>query len=537
MTVESDSARFKLLYDLGCGFAARTDLKDLLPFIMEKCRDALNAEGASLLFLDRDRDEFYFPFVSGSDYGATSKLANLRFPADQGVAGAAIINGRSLKVDDAQHDIRHYHRADVTTGFVTRNLIATPLISPDGPVGVIEVINRRGQEAFSEDDVHFLEALAGSITIAIENARFYEQVKESEAKLRTQMGALRRDLARQDHFSEMVGSAPAMAEVFQLMEAAAGSSITVLIQGETGSGKELVARGIHKASARADGPFLAINCAAMPENLLESELFGHRRGSFTGALRDNPGLFRAATGGTVFLDEVGDMPLAMQAKLLRVLEEEEVVPVGESFPIKVDVRVLSATNRDLRAAIKAGTFREDLYYRLAVFPIRVPPLRERLTDVPLLIQRFLKLACERHRKNVPGFDESAIKTLEAFDWPGNVRELQNEVERAVALARNGEMITVERLSAIVRAGSSLIAAKPETVIPPPPPVAEDDKIDAEDDDFGSEEGSLREARAAFESRYITGILQRCEGNISRAAKLMGVSRVQLQRKVKEYGLR
>ena len=391
MTVESDSARFKLLYDLGCGFAARTDLKDLLPFIMEKCRDVLNAEGASLLFLDRDRDEFYFPFVSGSDYDATSKLANLRFPADQGVAGAALSSGRSLTVDDAQKDVRHYHRADQATGFVTRNLIATPLISPGGPVGVIEVINRRGQGTFTEEDVHFLEALAGSITIAIENARFYEQIKESEAKLRTQMGALRRDLARHDNFSEMIGSAPAMAEVFQLMEAAAGSSITVLIQGETGVGKELVARGIHQASARADGPFLAINCAAMPEHLLESELFGHRRGSFTGALRDNPGLFRAASGGTVFLDEVGDMPLAMQAKLLRVLEEEEVVPVGESFPIRVDVRVLSATNRDLRAAIKAGTFREDLYYRLAVFPIRVPPLRERRTDVPLLIQRFLKL--------------------------------------------------------------------------------------------------------------------------------------------------
>jgi Nif-specific regulatory protein len=532
LEVEAESARFKLLYDLGCGFAARTEIVDLLPFVLSKCREALNAEGASILFLDRDRNEFYFPYVSGADSVATSRLSDLRFPADQGVAGAALRSGRSLKVDDAQGDSRHYRRADETTGLLTRNMIATPLISPGGPVGVIEVINRLGQDAFSDEDVHFLEALAGSVTIALENARFYAQVKESEARLRTQMGALRRDLARHDNFNEMVGSAPAMAEVFQLMEAAAASSITVLIEGETGAGKELVARGIHQASARADGPFLAINCAAMPENLLESALFGHRRGSFTGALRDSPGLFRSASGGSVFLDEVGDMPLAMQAKLLRVLEEEEVVPVGESFPIKVDVRVVSATNRDLRAGIRAGTFREDLFYRLAVFPIRVPPLRERREDVPLLVQRFFKIACDRHRKSIAGFDSPAMQALEAFRWPGNVRELQNEIERAVALARNGETIGVQRLSAVVRAGNEARSepSSPELTV-------SDLKIGAEPDASGSQEGSLREARAAFEARYITDVLRRCDGNISRAAKLMGVSRVQLQRKVKEYGLR
>jgi Nif-specific regulatory protein len=532
---ESDSARFKLLYDLGCGFAARTELEDLLPFIMAKCREALNADGASLLFLDRDRNEFYFPYVSGSDSGATSKLSALRFPADRGVAGAALIGGRSLKVDDAQGDARHYHAADQTTGLITRNLIATPLISPQGPVGVIEVINRRGQDAFSDEDIHFLEALAGSITVAIENARFYAQIKESEAKLRTQMGALRRDLARHDSFSEMIGSAPAMAEVFQLMEAAAASSITVLIEGETGAGKELVARGVHRASTRADGPFLAVNCAAMPENLLESELFGHRRGSFSGAMRDNPGLFRSASGGSVFLDEVGDMPLAMQAKLLRVLEEEEVVPVGESFPIKVDVRVLSATNRDLRAAVKTGTFREDLFYRLAVFPIRVPPLRERREDLPLLIDRFLKIASERHHKSIAGFDDAAMRLLGAFDWPGNVRELQNEVERAVALARNGQTIGADRLSSIVRSGvqAALRTAHADPIVAD----AENESDLDEADGSEPEEGSLRQARAAFEARYIADVLRRCEGNISRAARTMGVSRVQLQRKVKEYGLR
>jgi Nif-specific regulatory protein len=534
---ESDSARFKLLYDLGCGFAARTELDELLPFIIANCRDALNADGASLLFLDRDRNEFYFPYVSGSDTGATTLLAGVRFPADQGFAGVALKSGRSVKVDDVQHDSRFFHGADQKTGLTTRNLVATPLMSHQGPLGVIEIINRRGTSAFSDEDVHFLEALAGSIAIAIENARLYAQIRESEATLRTQVGALRRDLARHDRFSEMVGTAASMTEVFQLMEAAAASAITVLIVGETGTGKELVARGIHNAGARAEAPFLAINCAAMPEHLLESELFGHRRGSFTGALRDNPGLFRAAHGGTVFLDEIGDMPLAMQAKLLRVLEEEEVVPIGESFPVKVDVRVLSATNRDLRAEIKRGTFREDLYYRLAVFPIRVPPLRERLEDVPVLAERFLKSAAERHHKRIAGFDDAAMRVLTAFDWPGNVRELQNEIERAVALTREGETISASRLSSIVKEGRTA------SETPTPAPAADSNPqiapvgtraISAEP---VSDDGSLREARAAFEARYIADILRRCDGNVSRAAKVMGVSRVQLQRKVKDYNLR
>jgi transcriptional regulator with GAF, ATPase, and Fis domain len=271
-----------------------------------------------------------------------------------------VTTGKSLKIDDVQNDRRHYLGTDKTTGLATRNLIATPLNSLQGPIGVIEVVNRRGGPAFSDEDLHLLEALSGSIAIALDNARLYAEARQAEARLRTQVGLLRRDLASQLRFDEMVGTGPAMAEVFHLMETAAASSITVLIEGETGTGKELVARGIHRASARADGLFLAINCAALPETLLESELFGHRRGAFTGAIRDQPGLFRSATGGTVFLDEVGEMPASMQAKLLRVLEQAEVVPLGESVPSKVDVRVLSATNRQLRSDVQQGKFRSDL---------------------------------------------------------------------------------------------------------------------------------------------------------------------------------
>jgi len=378
----AEAARFRLLYDLGCAFAAKTDLGELIRFVIERCREALNAEAASVLLLNPEGTELYFPYVSDDDAEVASRLANLRLPADRGIAGAALREKRPILVADAQHDPRFYPGIDRETRMVTRSIIAVPLRSRRGAIGVLQVLNRRDGGFFGAEDLAFLETISGSIAISIENARLYLQLRDSEASLRTQVSVLRRDLAKNTLFSEMVGSGPAMEEVFRLMESAATSMITVMIQGETGTGKELVARGIYQAGERSEAPFIAVNCAAVPENLLESELFGHRRGAFTGAVRDNPGVFRAAAGGVVFLDEVSEMPGRMQAKLLRVLEAEEIFPIGESTPVKVDVRVLSATNRDLEDEVRKGNFREDLYYRLSAFPIHLPPLRERREDVP-----------------------------------------------------------------------------------------------------------------------------------------------------------
>jgi two-component system response regulator AtoC len=374
-----------------------------------------------------------------------------------------------------------------------------------------------------------LERLAESIAVAIQNARRFGQAKVAERRLQGQLGALRRELSRHDRFAEIIGVSPAMAEIFPLIESAAASSITVLIEGDTGTGKELVARAIHRTSARADGPFLAINCAAMPEALLESELFGHRRGAFTGATDDQLGMFRAAAGGTLLLDEIGDMPAAMQAKLLRVLQEGEVTAVGDTRPRKVDVRVLSATNRDLKSAVQTRAFREDLYYRLAAFPIRLPPLRERREDIPLLAARFLEAAAERHHKRISGFDPEVLELLTLSNWPGNVRELQNEVERAVALAHDGDSIKVGHLSPAVRALTPQTPATSEDSEPRgAEPIAEP---------IASAGSPLRLARATFEARYIADVLGRCQGNISHAAKALKISRVALQKKMKEYRLR
>jgi len=317
-----------------------------------------------------------------------------------------------------------------------------------------------------------------------------------------------------------------MAEVFRLMESAAASSISVVIEGETGTGKELVARGIHRESERAGGPFLGVNCAALSETLLESELFGHRHGAFTGAVRDKRGLFEAATGGTLFLDEITEAPPSMQAKLLRVLQEGEVIPVGDTRAHKIDVRIISATNRNLEDEVGARRFRKDLYYRLATFPIHVPPLREHREDIPLLAGRIVTRACEKQHKRIRGIEPAAMELLVLPDWQGNVRELENELERAVALARNGETIGPSHLSPRLRAGSSVSGAATE--------MAATSVATKRESSSGR---SLKHGRAEFEARYIAEILKQHDGNVSRAAKALGLSRVTLHKKLKGYSIR
>jgi transcriptional regulator with PAS, ATPase and Fis domain len=358
----------------------------------------------------------------------------------------------------------------------------------------------------------------------------YERLQHVADGLRAQVGVLRRDLARRDGFVDLVGTGTVMNEVFRLMESAAASPIAVLIEGETGTGKELVARGIHRASARGEGPFVAVNCAALPESLLESELFGHRRGAFTGATQDRKGLFEAAGGGSIFLDEIGEMPAAMQAKLLRVLQEGEIVRVGESVPRRVDVRVLSATNRSLEALVDDGQMRADLFYRLSAFPILLPPLRERRDDIPLFVAHFIKEAARQHEREIAGVEAEALELLSQAEWPGNVRQLRNEVERAVALARSGETIGVRHLSARHREPRRAESTA-ETVPEPAAALFPSALLDPR------ETPDLRIARAAFEAHHIRAVLRLHAGNVSHAARALGLSRAMLQKKMKDYELR
>jgi len=521
--VADTAARLRLLYDCCCAFAARLDLDELVPLVLTKCRDALQAEAAAVLLLDEEHDELDFSYLGDQAPDVVARLKTLRIPAGRGIAGAVLRDRQPVRVDDARSDPRFYPDVDRITGLETRALMCVPLVGREAAIGVLQVVNHRDGSRFSDDDLEFLEGLAAGVVVAIENARVHTKIKGEERRLRTEVGVLRRDLARREGFAEMVGSGSAMASVFRLMESAAASQIPVLIEGETGTGKELVGRGIHRASARADGPFVAVNCAAFPESLLESELFGHRRGAFTGAIQDKPGLFQTASGGTLFLDEIGEMPPPMQAKLLRVLQEGEVQAVGDTRPRKIDVRVISATNRDLEAEVENGNFRQDLYYRVATFPIGLPPLRERREDIPLLAERILRGSATRHAKRILGFTADVLGAFDRFAWPGNVRELENEIERAVALTRDGHEIGLEHLSPkLVRTSSAPVTASGEAAAP---------MIAATVD------GPLREARDAFEADYIRRILGQHSGNVTRTAQALGLSRVMLQKKMKEYGLR
>jgi Nif-specific regulatory protein len=521
----------RLIYELGHTFASRLDLDELLGLVVRKCREVFDAEGVSVLLLDPQRNEFYFPYFSDLDPKVSARLMQMRFDASKGVAGSVLRDGHSVRIDNVKLEPNFYSLIDEHTGFQTRSIIAALLVVDGTRLGVIEVLNPIHREIFSDDHLALLEALADSIALAINNANRVDLLRTSAEKLRTEVGALRRDLARHEISSEVIGASPEMTEVFRLMDSAAvAPSIAVLLEGETGTGKELVARAIHRMSTRADKAFLAVNCAALSEHLLESELFGHRRGSFTGATHNQPGLFRAANGGVIFLDEIGEMPLSMQPTLLRVLQDGEIMSVGDTRPERVDVRVFSATNRDLRAAVAAGTFRADLYYRLAAFPIRLPPLRMRRRDIPLLAARFLALANARHQKEIRGLDPAALDLFERYDWPGNIRELQNEIERATVLTPSGETIKPAQLSTEVRAGAARPVPKAiET------PLAEKPESEASKSDKGPP--TLREARSGFEARFIAEVLARNGNNVSHSAEMLGLSRIQLQRKMKEYGLR
>ena len=379
-------------------------------------------------------------------------------------------------------------------------------------IGVIELRNKI-DGTFTSADLRFLDALSGSIAIAIENAMLYRQLKDSEACLREEVFVLNREIAGHSRFEDLVGVSLPMLEVFRLMERAIRNPVNVLLEGESGTGKELIARAIHYNGPRRTRSFVPVNCGAVPEGLLESELFGHKRGAFTGAVSDRKGLFEVADGGTIFLDEVGDMSPAMQVKLLRVLQDGELMRVGESEKQRhVDVHVISATHRDLEDEIKRGRFREDLFYRLCTFPIPVPALREHADDIPLLINHIVARTAAKFGRTLKGVSSTALHILSTYPWPGNVRELENEIERAAALA-DDDLIEAKHLR-------SKVTSKPR--------VQPAGRLKLT---------TLKGARTVFEEEHLAEVLRTHHGNASSAAKALGISRVMLQKKIKAYGLR
>jgi two-component system nitrogen regulation response regulator NtrX len=330
---------------------------------------------------------------------------------------------------------------------------------------------------------------------------------------------------------EIVGQSPALRTVLESVKRAAPTNATVLLLGESGVGKELVARAIHRNSARASGRFIQVNCAAIPEELIESELFGHEKGSFTGATEKQIGKFEQADHGTIFLDEIGDMSPKTQAKVLRVLQEQEVERIGSSRTIKVDVRVIAATNKNLEEAITRGEFREDLYFRLNVIPVVVPPLRERREDIPLLVQHFGRRTSEEHNLKPRRFDPAAIEALQRYRWRGNIRELRNTVERLMIMAA-GDVVRVEDLPAEIRSGDTASrgsSSEGATVTPSTSAAA--------DDSLALTGNTLREFKDAAERAYLVQKLRETNWNISKTAEIIDTPRSNLYKKLEQYGIK
>jgi Nif-specific regulatory protein len=382
---------------------------------------------------------------------------------DSGFA-AAIVNyvrrsSQSLVISDAAADPRFASDPYVIRQR-PRSILCVPILHQRRVTGVLYLENNLAPDAFTADRIQITQILASQAAISAENAALYEEMKEeiqqrknAESALRAALSEveqlknrlqaenlyLQEEIKTQHNFEEIVGSSPAIQKVFQSIERVAGTDATVLITGETGTGKELVARAIHNLSRRKDSPLIKVNCAALPAGLIESELFGHEKGAFTGAFARKKGRFELADRGTMFLDEVGELPLETQVKLLRVLQEQEFERVGGSQTLKVDVRVIAATNRNLQDVVREGAFRSDLFYRLNIFPIHIPPLRERLPDVPVLTNYFVSRCARRAGKKIESVSAEAVETLLRYPWPGNVRELANVLERAVILCDGGSL--------------------------------------------------------------------------------------------------
>jgi len=403
------------------------------------------------------------------------------------------------------HDTQEVNRpsASIRT-HPSRSVIMAPIIIEGEVLGAIQVGSRQG-DVFSERDLDLTNVLAQQLATVLSGARLLERLRKAESRLEGECEYLKEQLGHGPALEEMVGTSAGITEVKRQIEAVAPSSTTVLITGETGCGKELVARAIHEHGPRKAATFAAVNCSALSKGLLESELFGHLKGAFTGAHRDRKGLFEVAHNGTLFLDEIGDLPTDLQPKLLRALEEGMVTPVGSSRPRQVDARVVCATNRDLEQAVKEGAFRMDLLYRLNVFTVRVPPLRERREDIVSIAENFLAKFSHQHGREHPGLAPGVIAAFQGYSWPGNVRELKNEMERACLLSPAGKPIGLGHLSERLGGGETELV--------------------------GEIDGTLKDMMEKLERVVLQTALERHSGNRTRCARALGISRQALISKI------
>jgi formate hydrogenlyase transcriptional activator len=428
--------RYRALLEINNAIVTHLGREELLQSVSKILRRILPLDGAVITLYNPETEHFrYFAlethlsteyFRTGLEVHRKESLVTEIFERQHGAIRRDLEKEQKVPND----------RRLIEVGIVSDCIV--PLIVGGKSIGTLGIGSTR-KDQYCEADMQLLQEVANQVALAVANMRSYEEIGELKARLEKENVYLREEIRTDHNFEEITGNSPALLAVLRKVEQVAPTDSTVLIYGETGTGKELIARAIHDRSERKKRPLVKVNCSAISAGLVESELFGHVKGAFTGALERHVGRFELADGGTIFLDEIGELPLATQVKLLRVLQEREFEAVGSNRPVRVDVRVIAATNRNLQESIRAGEFRADLFYRLNVFPVEVPPLRERSSDIPQLAMFFLARFSKKLGKEIQGMSPGTLERLSAYPWPGNVRELQNVIERAVILSRGATL--------------------------------------------------------------------------------------------------
>jgi len=490
------TATIDRLKEISTWVSSVQDLDRLLELIIETATRMMDAKASSLLLVDPKTRKLYFKVATGEKKIDVKKF---QIEIGQGIAGVVAQTGEPLLIQNVAKDPRWYKQISESIGFKTKSIACVPMKVKGDIIGVVEIIDKADGGTIQNEDLKLLSVFADLAALAIGNAR---KIAHDRREIR--------DL-REELYSrfEIIGESQAVRKVISDAIKVANSKTSTLILGESGTGKELLARLIHRAGARKEEPMIVLNCAALPETLLEDELFGHEKGAYTGATNRKIGKFELADNGTIFLDEIGEMSPMMQSKLLRILQEGVFYRVGGNESIPVDVRVISATNRDIEKEVTEGRFREDLYYRLNVVQIRMPSLRERREDIPLLAEHFVRMfGLERGVRNFK-ISATAMKRICEYDWPGNVREMKNAIERAVVMG-NGEEIKPEDLPAF-----SAACEYP-----------------------GMQLGlTMKQAVDMFKKEFIGLNLKNTGGNRSLAAKNMQIQRTYLSRLIARYGLK
>jgi Nif-specific regulatory protein len=506
MQLQSDQIRKRLtsLIDATQQLIGMTEPEELLQNILESALRLFAADACSIALIDEADQQLAFAFTLGG-----AKVEEFRLPLGQGIVGWVAEKGEGVISNDVSQDPRFLGQVDRKTGFRTKAVLCAPLRYEGRVIGAIEVLNTATPGGFTQEDLDLLLAFGGLATPALQRTKTFSTVRNAKTAFQEVV---------QERYRLVSGASPLMQEVIRLARSVAVAHSTVLLLGESGTGKEVMARAIHHWSPRVEQPFVAVNCVALTPELLESELFGHEKGAFTGAIAQKKGKFELADGGTIFLDEIGDLASHLQAKLLRVLQEREFQRVGGTRDIRVNVRVIAATNRDLRRAMQTGTFREDLYYRLNVVSISLPPLRDRREEIPALIDHFTARYCNDMKRALLTIDPAAMELLRTYRWPGNVRELQNVIERAVVLSLGPTITGTDfPLELRTQGGENGESALHGQAIDPSLP--------------------LSAAMEAFKRIRVRQALEAMNGNQTKAAQMLGLPRPNLSRLMKQLGLR